>query len=65
MAEEAVDEAIEVCPGLKAKARACQTQELKLVGSEGWDRNMFIGLIQRVSISSLPFLAFHIHYYSY
>lgn len=50
MAEEAVNEAIEVCPGLKAKARACQTQELKLVGSEGWDRNMFIGLIQRYGL---------------
>ncbi|KAG1849901.1 DAO-domain-containing protein [Suillus subalutaceus] len=50
MAEEAVDEAIEVCPGLKAKAWKCQTQELRLVGSEGWDRNMFIGLIQRYGL---------------
>jgi glycerol-3-phosphate dehydrogenase len=50
MAEEAVDEAIEVCPGLKEKAWKCQTQELRLVGSEGWDRNMFIGLIQRYGL---------------
>ncbi|KAG1901397.1 DAO-domain-containing protein [Suillus fuscotomentosus] len=50
MAEEAVDEAIKVCPGLRAKARKCQTQELRLVGSEGWDRNMFIGLIQRYGL---------------
>ena len=51
MAEEAVDKAVEVNPGLKEKAGECRTQELRLVGSEGWDRNMFIGLIQRVSHS--------------
>jgi len=48
MAEEAVDTAVEVA-GLKDIAGKCCTQELRLVGSEGWDRNMFIGLIQRVS----------------
>jgi len=49
MAEEAVDKAIEIGPGLSEKAEKCRTEELRLVGSEGWDRNMFIGLIQRVS----------------
>ncbi|KAG0708436.1 DAO-domain-containing protein [Suillus ampliporus] len=52
MAEEAVDKAIEVGPGLREKAGKCQTEELRLVGSEGWDRNMFIGLIQRYGLDS-------------
>lgn len=58
MAEEAVDEAIKVCPGLRAKALKCQTQELRLVGSDGWDRNMFIGLIQRYGLQ--PEVAQHL-----
>lgn len=47
MAEETVDRAVEEF-GLKDKAKACVTEKLRLVGSEGWSRNMFIGLIQRV-----------------
>ena len=28
----------------------CVTESVRLIGSDGWSRNMFIGLIQRVSI---------------
>ena len=49
MAEEGVDEAIRVF-GLEGKVKSgCVTENLRLVGSDGWSRNMFIGLIQRVS----------------
>lgn len=50
MSEECVDKAVEVF-GLRDKARTggCVTDTLRLVGSHGWSRNMFIGLIQRVS----------------
>lgn len=48
MAEETVDRAVEVF-GLQDKVKSgCRTAELRLVGSDGWSRNMFIGLIQRV-----------------
>jgi glycerol-3-phosphate dehydrogenase len=49
MAEEAVDRAVKEF-GLEAKAGKCVTEKLRLIGSEGWSRNMFIGLIQRVSV---------------
>lgn len=48
MAEETVDRAVEVF-GLQGKVKSgCVTERLRLVGSHGWNRNMFIGLIQRV-----------------
>lgn len=48
MAEETVDRAMEVF-GLRDKVKGgCRTAELRLVGSDGWSRNMFIGLVQRV-----------------
>jgi len=48
MAKEGVDVAIARF-GLKGRAkRGCATETLRLVGSDGWSRNMFIGLIQRV-----------------
>lgn len=47
MAEETVDRAVEEF-GLKEKAKPCVTEKLRLIGSEGWSRNMFIGLTQRV-----------------
>lgn len=48
MAEEGVDEAVRVF-GLEGKVKSgCVTESLRLVGSDGWSRNMFIGLIQRV-----------------
>lgn len=50
MAEEGVDEAVKVF-GLEEKVKSgCVTENLRLVGSDGWSRNMFIGLIQRVSM---------------
>lgn len=47
MAMETVDEAIKVF-GLAPK-NECVTEKVKLVGSDAWSRNMFIGLVQRVS----------------
>jgi glycerol-3-phosphate dehydrogenase len=48
MAQEIVDKAVEVF-GLQERVRsACVTESLRLVGSDGWSRNMFIGLIQTV-----------------
>ena len=46
MAEETVDEAVKVF-GLKERNK-CVTESVRLIGSDGWSRNMFIGLIQRV-----------------
>ncbi|KAI0081559.1 DAO-domain-containing protein [Panus rudis PR-1116 ss-1] len=52
MAEETVDKAVEVF-GLGDKCRSgCVTESLRLVGSEGWSRNMFIGLIQRYGLET-------------
>jgi glycerol-3-phosphate dehydrogenase len=49
MAEETVDAAVRGF-GLEGKVKSgCVTERVRLVGSEGWARNMFIGLIQRVS----------------
>ena len=50
MAQETVDEAVKVF-GLKGRVKSgCVTESLRLVGSDGWSRNMFIGLIQTVSL---------------
>lgn len=52
MAEEGVDEAIKVF-GLENKVKSeCVTEGLRLVGSDGWNRNMFIGLIQRYGLAT-------------
>lgn len=49
MAEETVDEAVKVF-GLQGKVKSgCVTDKVRLVGSDGWSRNMFLGLTQRVS----------------
>ncbi|KAH7915462.1 FAD dependent oxidoreductase-domain-containing protein [Hygrophoropsis aurantiaca] len=50
MAEETVDEAIKVF-ALHPK-NGCVTDQLRLVGSDGWSRNMFIGLIQRFGLET-------------
>jgi glycerol-3-phosphate dehydrogenase len=47
MAEETVDEAVKAF-NLNPK-NGCVTEEVTLVGSDAWSRNMFIGLTQRVS----------------
>ena len=50
MAQETVDEAVKVF-GLEGRVKGrCVTDSLRLVGSDGWSRNMFIGLIQTVSL---------------
>jgi glycerol-3-phosphate dehydrogenase len=51
MAEETVDRAIKTF-GLGDKAGPCVTEKVRLVGSDSWSKNMFIGLIQRVSTST-------------
>jgi glycerol-3-phosphate dehydrogenase len=56
MAEETVDLAVKTF-GLEDRVRSgCVTAKLRLVGSDGWSPNMFIGLVQRVSVSSMGFL---------
>ncbi|KAF7359183.1 Glycerol-3-phosphate dehydrogenase [Mycena sanguinolenta] len=52
MAEETVDEAVKVF-GLQGRVKSgCVTSTLRLVGSDGWSRNMFIGLIQRYGLET-------------
>ncbi len=46
MAQETVDKAVEV---LGFDVGPSVTECVRLVGSENWRKNMFIGLIQRVS----------------
>lgn len=51
MAEETIDTAVKSF-GLGSKVKnGCVTDTLRLVGSDGWSRNMFIGLIQTVNSS--------------
>ncbi|KAJ7611615.1 FAD dependent oxidoreductase-domain-containing protein [Roridomyces roridus] len=49
MAEETVDEAVKV---FKLRAGKCVTEKLRLVGGDGWTRNMFIGLIQQYGLET-------------
>jgi len=52
MAEETVDKAVKVF-GLEGRVRSgCVTETVRLVGSDGWSRNMFIGLIQRYGLET-------------
>jgi glycerol-3-phosphate dehydrogenase len=58
MAEDTVDVAVETFGLGDTVKSGCVTEDLRLVGSDGWSRNMFIGLIQRVSrliFGGLPF----------
>lgn len=50
MAQETVDAAVNL---FKFPVGPCITERVRLVGSEGWSKNMFIGLVQRVSVSAL------------
>ncbi|KAF8992687.1 hypothetical protein BDQ17DRAFT_1546376 [Cyathus striatus] len=45
MVEETVDRVVEAF-GLVHKAGKCATESLRLVGNDGWSRNMFVRLIQ-------------------
>ena len=50
MAEETVNEAVKLF-GLEGKVTdGCITDRVRLIGSDGWSRNMFIGLTQRVCL---------------
>ncbi|KAF5377926.1 hypothetical protein D9615_006766 [Tricholomella constricta] len=52
MARETVDTAVNTF-GLENKVKSeCVTENLRLVGSDGWSRNMFIGLIQRYGLET-------------
>ncbi|KAG8703168.1 mitochondrial glycerol-3-phosphate dehydrogenase [Ceratobasidium sp. 395] len=51
MAEETVDCAIKTF-GLGAKAGPCVTERVRLVGSDYWTKNMFIGLVQRYGLET-------------
>ncbi|KAF8746714.1 DAO protein, partial [Rhizoctonia solani] len=51
MAEETVDRAVETF-GLGAKAGPCVTEKVRLVGSDSWSKNMFIGLVQRYGLET-------------
>jgi len=56
MAEETVDEAVKTF-GLESRiTNGCVTESVRLVGSDAWSRNMFIGLIQRVCVLELTVL---------
>ena len=48
MAQETVDEAVKIFHLENRVKSGCVTETLRLVGSHGWSRNMFIGLVQRV-----------------
>ncbi|KAH9969801.1 DAO-domain-containing protein [Russula dissimulans] len=52
MAEETVDEAVRTF-GLESRTtNGCVTESVRLVGSDAWSRNMFIGLIQRYGLET-------------
>ncbi|ETW81338.1 hypothetical protein HETIRDRAFT_317931 [Heterobasidion irregulare TC 32-1] len=52
MAQETVDEAVKAF-GLEGRVKSgCVTEQVRLVGSDGWSRNMFIGLIQRYGLDT-------------
>ncbi|KAF9459214.1 FAD dependent oxidoreductase-domain-containing protein [Collybia nuda] len=52
MAEETVDMAVNVFQLSSRVKSGCVTDTLRLVGSDGWSRNMFIGLIQRYGLET-------------
>jgi glycerol-3-phosphate dehydrogenase len=56
MAEETVNKAIETFGLENRTTNGCLTEHVRLVGSDAWNRNMFIRLIQRVR-SFLGFLS--------
>lgn len=54
MAEETVDEAVKTFGLEDRTANGCVTETVRLVGSDAWSRNMFIGLIQKVRMLEPP-----------
>ncbi|GAA98993.1 uncharacterized protein L969DRAFT_548382 [Mixia osmundae IAM 14324] len=52
MAEETVDAAVEAF-GLQASVqRPCRTEKLKLLGSHGWHKNLYIRLVQQFGLET-------------
>ncbi|KAF8182337.1 FAD dependent oxidoreductase-domain-containing protein [Pholiota molesta] len=52
MAQETIDQAVETF-GLQDRVKSgCVTETVRLVGSDGWSRNMFIGLIQTYGLET-------------
>ena len=56
MAEETIDQAVKTFELENRVKSGCITETLRLVGSDGWSRNMFIGLIQTVCFLLLAVL---------
>ena len=54
MAEETVDEAVKAFGLEDRTTNGCVTESVRLVGSDAWTRNMFIGLIQKVRMLECP-----------
>ena len=54
MAEETVDEAVKAFGLEDRTTNGCVTESVRLVGSDAWTRNMFIGLIQKVRTLEPP-----------
>ncbi|KAI0252106.1 DAO-domain-containing protein [Lactifluus subvellereus] len=52
MAEETVDKAVETFRLENRATNGCVTEHVRLVGSDAWNRNMFIGLIQRYGLDT-------------
>ncbi|KAF8965939.1 FAD dependent oxidoreductase-domain-containing protein [Flammula alnicola] len=52
MAEETIDKAVETFKLQGRVKSGCVTDTLRLVGSDGWSRNMFIGLIQTYGLET-------------
>lgn len=62
MAQETIDQAVETF-GLQDHVKSgCITETVRLVGSDGWSRNMFIGLIQTVSVCYIGLSLIHLTY---
>ncbi|KAF9474285.1 DAO-domain-containing protein [Pholiota conissans] len=52
MAQETIDKAVEVFRLQDRVKSGCVTDTIRLVGSDGWSRNMFIGLIQTYGLET-------------
>ncbi|KJA20150.1 hypothetical protein HYPSUDRAFT_43507 [Hypholoma sublateritium FD-334 SS-4] len=52
MAQETIDQAVETFGLEKRVTNGCITDTVRLVGSDGWSRNMFIGLIQTYGVET-------------
>jgi glycerol-3-phosphate dehydrogenase len=52
MAEDAVDAVLTQFPGLGEKAGGCKTNELKLIGAEGWRPTLYLPLIQMYGVDT-------------